>query len=290
MARLVVIDGVPCAPEEAKISVYDRGFLYGDSVFETVRTYVGRVFSLDLHLARLERSAASLGITMPVSRDVLMREIVAALANAHNEESYARLMITRGSGALGLDPALARTATRVLLIEPLTMPPPETYARGIRALCIPTVRASDAAHSAKIANYLASALALRDARAAGADEALVVDRNGLVIEGTTSNVFAVADGRLLTPSLESGILDGITRELVLERARELGLAIELRALSPAELSASDEVFITSTIRELVPVVVVDGRTVGLGVPGKWTRALHRAFRQHVGAAWVFGED
>ncbi len=290
MARLAVIDGVVYAPSDAKISVYDRGFLYGDSVFETLRTYGGRAFAVDEHLDRLERSLAALAIALPASRAVLTAELMDALLRADNTESYARLMVTRGQGALGLDPALAHAATRVLLVEPLTMPPLASYLRGIRVRCIRTVRASDAAHSAKLANYLASALALRDARQAGADEALVVDRAGLVIEGTTSNVFAVVGDRLVTPAVEAGILDGITRHHVIATARELGMDVELASLAPAALAESREVFITSTLREILPVSEVDGHRVGAGARGPVTEALHRAFRRRVGAPWVFGGD
>jgi branched-chain amino acid aminotransferase len=277
-----LIDGAVRAPQDATISVYDRGFLYGDSVFETVRTYAGRLFTLDEHMRRLERSAAAIALALPLSREQIGEETARAIALAQNEESSARVMITRGEGPLGLDPSMAGTARRVILVEPLTTPPLAHYRRGISVRCVQTVRASDAVHSAKLANYLASVLALRDARARGADEALVVNKDGLVVEGTTSNVFAVIAGRLVTPPIEIGILDGITRSIVLGLAREEGIDVELRALTPEELILAEEVFITSTIREIIPIREVDERSL-VGVPGVITRRLHQAFRRHVGA-------
>jgi branched-chain amino acid aminotransferase len=281
--RLAMIDGVVCSPEQATISVYDRGFLYGDSVFETVRTYGGKPFALDEHMQRLERSAAALALALPLPAAKIGDEAAQAIAAAANAESSARVMITRGSGPLGLDPALASGPRRVILVEPLSPPPEQHYKNGIRVRCVQTVRASDATHSAKLANYLASVLALRDAKAAGADEALVVSRGGLVVEGTTSNVFAVIGGRLLTPPVELGILDGITRGIVIEVARADRIEVELRALTPGELAGAQEAFITSTIREILPIREVDGHVVGTGMPGAMTRRLHALFRARVGA-------
>jgi branched-chain amino acid aminotransferase len=280
--RLAMIDGVIYASEQAKISVYDRGFLYGDSVFETVRTYAGKTFALDEHMRRLEKSAAALAIALPVPAAELAEETLRAIREAGNAESSARVMVTRGVGPMGLDPAAALAPCRVILVEPLHLPADEAYRRGVSARCVQTVRASDAAHSAKLANYLASVLAVRDAKAAGADEALVVNREGRVVEGTTANVFAVIGGRVVTPALDAGILDGITRAAVIELARAEGMTVELSALTPQELGAADEVFLTSTIREILPVREVDGRAIA--APGPVTRRLHAAFRKRVGAA------
>lgn len=282
MGRLAVIDGVERSPETATVSVYDRGFLYGDSVFETVRTYAGVLFALDEHMERLEESAAKIGVELPVPREQLAEETRRAVAAAGNRESYARIMLTRGSGPVGLDIALAETALRVIIVEPLTVPPPEHYENGITAVCVQTVRASDAADNAKVGNYLASALALRTARDAGANEALVVNRDGLVVEGTTSNVFAVVQGGMVTPPIDSGVLAGITRHHVLQMAAAEGLVVVERAMTRDEILRSDELFLTSSIRELMPVVAVDGEVIGNGRPGPVTQRLHRAFRRFVG--------
>jgi branched-chain amino acid aminotransferase len=283
MSRVVFIDGKSVPPEEARISVYDRGFLYGDSVFETIRTYGGELFALDEHLIRLEDSAEKMRFDLGVPRDIIAGETRQAVAQAACEnETYARVMITRGTGPLGLDTALAEGPCRVVLVQDLQMPPTTHYRDGISALCVETVRASDAAHSAKIGNYLASALALRTARAAGAAEALVVNRDGLVVEGTTSNVFAVKEGKLITPPLEIGILAGITRAKVIRCAEALGIDVAYETMSPQALSAVDELFLTSSIREVLPIVKVDSALIGDGQPGEITRKLHRQFRKLVG--------
>ncbi len=283
MGRLAVINGVSYAPEQAKVSIYDRGFLYGDSVFETIRTYGGVLFETAEHLRRLERSAASLGIAMPASAAQLGGEAERAVREADNPESYVRLMLTRGSGPLGLDPELcSEPPLRVIMVEPLVPPPPVLYQKGITTVCVQTVRASDAAQSAKIGNYLASALALQHARQRGADEALVVNREGIIVEGTTTNVFFVQGSKLITPPLEIGILPGITRKIVLDLARELFIGVELRALTPEQAHGMQEVFFTSSIRELLPIVSIDGHRIGTGKPGPVTRRLHLALRELAG--------
>ena len=282
MGRLVLIDGEAFAPADAKISVYDRAFLYGDSVFETIRTYGGALFALDEHIRRLGESAVKIGLDLPVEPALLDAETRRGVAEAGNAESYARIVLTRGSGPLGLDPTLAAAPRRVILIEPLQTPPPSYYRDGIEARTVETVRASDAVHSAKLSNYLASALALRSARQAGAEEALVVNREGHVVEGPTSNLFAVMAGKLVTPPLDAGILAGITRARVLSLAEEQGIDIDYRALTVEEVKTAAELFLSSTIRELVPVVKVDGVTLGDGKPGEMTRLLHRALRRLVG--------
>lgn len=278
-----MLDGRLLAEDAARISVFDRGFLYGDSVFETVRTYHGRPYAFDEHLARLEWSARRVFIELPVARDVLEREVSETLAAAGNPESMIRMMVTRGRGELGLDPDLAIEPTRVVIVAPLKVPPPEAYERGIGVVTFRTQRLADAtdAAGAKIANYLVAVLATREARSKGALEALIVDAHGFVVEGTSSNVFAVKDRRLLTPPEELGILPGITRGRVLAIARELGIEVELRALGTDELCRSDELFICSTLREIVPVVRVDATPIGTGSPGVVTRAIHGEFRKKV---------
>ncbi|MEQ9320843.1 MAG: aminotransferase class IV [Polyangiaceae bacterium] len=282
MGRLAVIEGEIKRPEEATISIYDRGFLYGDSVFETVRTYGGKLFALDEHLVRLEDSAQKMGFSLAVSTEQIAEETRRGVEASGNAECYARIMVTRGTGPIGLDTALAEGPLRVILVEPLKTPPPEHYENGISAICVETVRASDAADSAKLGNYLASALALKKAKEAGAHEALVVNRDGLVVEGTTSNVFVVRGGTLCTPALGVGILAGITRKALLATAEALDIPVEFASLTPSELYDVDELFLTSSIREVMPIVKVDGQVIGDGTPGAVTRDLHRAFRKRVG--------
>lgn len=275
-----MIDGHQCPPSDQKISVFDRGFLYGDSVFETVRTYAGAPFALDEHLGRLERSAQLVYIELPVSLRQLGDEVFRALSLAGHPESYVRIVITRGQGALGLDPALSTAPCRVLIVGVLTPPPDEWYSEGVSVISYRTQRQIDStsAEGAKVGNYLVSVLAMRAARERSAVEALIVDGRGRALEGGSSNVFLVRAGRIVTPPEEAGILPGITRAHVMALARTLGLDVELRTPDLSELYAADEVFITSSVRELVPVVRVDDRTIGDGRPGPVATILLQRFR------------
>ena len=283
MTSLVLIDGRPMSPENAKVSVFDRGFLYGDSVFEALRTYGGRPFALDRHLTRLAGSAARVFIDLPVSLEQLAREVRSAVVGAGNAESQVRLTVTRGVGeALGLDPGLSRHATRVVIVTPLKAPPPEAYRDGVAVITHRTERVTDhsAAAGAKVGNYLMAVLANREARLADAAEALIVDGRGCVIEGATSNVFAVRrDGTLVTPPESDGILLGITRETVLAVAGALGIPIRLESLPLDAAMTASEVFFCSSIRELMPVVSIDGAKIGEGRPGPTTLRLLTAFRE-----------
>jgi branched-chain amino acid aminotransferase len=292
VSRIASIDGVLHAPEDAKVSVYDRGFLYGDSVFETIRTYGGEPFTLGEHLARLAQSAARIGIAMPIAAADLAIEVRRAVRAARNDESYVRVTITRGKGPPGLDPALARDPLRVILVEPFTPSPAALYHDGVRAVTTRIDRPADAAPGAKISNYLASLLALQAAKAQGAHEAILLDARGDVLEGATSNVFVVRDGALITPPEDAGILAGITRAQVIELAGELGVPVHFATFSPA--IAAQEAFLTSSLRELMPLVAIDAHRLGDGRPGPVTRALHAAFRRRVGLGaellpWELGD-
>jgi branched-chain amino acid aminotransferase len=285
--RIVSIDGVLLPPDQASVSVYDRGFLYGDAVFEVLRTYGGRPFALGEHLGRLRRSAERVFITLPVDDATLAREVDATIAAARGDapgESYVRIVVTRGSGPLSLDPDTATHPLRVVLLQPVVPPPHDAYVRGIAVVTVATRRAVDdtSASGAKVTNYLANLLAMREARARGAAEALIVDSRGHVVEGASSNVFLVTAGRVATPPESAGILAGITRAHVLAAARDLGIAVDERELAPGDVHHADEVFVTSSIRELLPVVRVDDRVIGTGVPGPVGRVLHRRFRESVG--------
>ena len=283
-AAAVLIDGVLRGPDAAMVSVYDRGFLFGDAIFEVLRTYGGAPFAFEEHFARLRRSAERVFIELPVDAATLREEIERGLAAAGNDESSVRVVLTRGTGPVTLDPGDAARPLRVILVEPVVAPPRELYSIGIAVVTVRTQRSVDGtvAAGAKVTNYLESLLAVREAKARGAQEALIVDGRGDVVEGTTSNVFAAKDGRLATPPVEAGILAGITRAHVLEAAAAVGIAVDERRLRPEDLYEADEVFVTSSIRELLPVVRVDGRTIGAGVPGPIARSLHRAFRISVG--------
>ena len=276
MRRLVSIDGRVFAPGEAVVSAYDRGFLYGDAVFETLRTYGGEPFALDEHVARLVRSADRMKMRLPWDEATLAARVRAALDAGREhpgDDGYTRVVVTRGSAPLGLDMSLGTAPRLVIYVEPLPPPPPREA--GIRAVTVTTLRAVDgtSAAGAKVTSYVAAMLALAEARAHGADEAIFVDALERVIEGTTSNVFIVKTGVIKTPPEDLGLLAGITRAHVLA-----AVGVELSELTRAELFDADEVFITSSLREVVPVVEIDGRKVGAGVPGEVTRRVQDAFR------------
>lgn len=285
MGTVVVIDGKLCAPAEQVVSVFDRGFLYGDSVFETLRTYGGKAFALDAHLDRLIKSAGLVFIPVPLEKAALGEEIEGAIAAGGNAESYVRVIITRGQGSIGLDPSLADKPRRVIIVQPLSVPPAAFYADGVGAVSYRTQRNTDrtSAEGAKIGNYLVSVLAMREATRAGAVEALVVDAEGRVLEGSSSNVFVVSGGTIVTAPTSAGILAGITRHHVLELASELGVPVELRAPTLEEAYRADELFISSSIRELMPIVRLDQRAVGGGRPGPVFRRLLEAFRARFAA-------
>jgi branched-chain amino acid aminotransferase len=284
MATLVNLDGVLVPPEEARVSVFDRGFLYGDSVYEVIRTYGGRPFELSRHLDRLEGSAARIGLPLPWSRERLGAELTRTLAASGNAESQVRVVVTRGAGELGLDPALAVDPLVILIVRELHPPPTSAYRDGVKAQLVGVRRAVDP--RAKTGNYLSNLLALKTAREHGAYEALMVDPGGRITEGTSSNVFWVAGGALCTPPIEAGILEGITRAVVLEVARSLGIAVREEPLAPDALLAADEALVTGSVRELVPVVRVgldsEEHTLGGGAPGPVVKRLAAAFRER---AW-----
>lgn len=282
MSRLVSINGTVMAPEEARVSVYDRGFLYGDSVFETIRTYGGEPHALDDHLARLARSAEKVAIHLPVDLAALESEIRRTVAEAGNPESYARVIVTRGEGPLGLDPALAREPLRVILVEPIKPLPAALYREGAKVVTVRTERAADAAPGAKVGNYLGGMLALQQARAEGAHEALIVDARGAILEGATSNFFVTIGSALVTPPEGAGILAGITRAQVIEIASTLGIPVRFEPVLQTDLERATEAFLTSSLREIIPIVQVDDRLVGEGQPGPMTRSVHVAFRERVG--------
>jgi len=297
MPTVVNLDGVLLPPAAARISVFDRGFLYGDSVYEVVRTYGGRPFELHAHLARLRHSAARLGLSPRWDGARVEAEIARTLEASRGEdapdpeaapwnvgERYLRVVMTRGAGEIGLDPALAVDPVALVIAQPLVGPPRRAWREGVGVAVVGVRRAAPDAvdPSAKTGAHLPHVLAVREARAAGAHEALLLDARGAVTEGSSSNVFAVRGGRVTTPPLAAGILEGVTRGLVLRVAGELGVAAEEAPLRPEDLEEADEVFITSTVREIVPVTRIGDVAVGSGRPGPVTARLHHAFRRVAG--------
>ncbi|NUP12754.1 MAG: branched-chain-amino acid aminotransferase [Polyangiaceae bacterium] len=278
----VAIDGRIVDREHATISVYDRGFIFGDSVFDTTRTYDGVPFRLEAHVERLARSAAKMGFELPLSVADFTAEIRRLVDEARGAsgglELSVRQMVTRGQGPFGLDPEGATEPRRVLFLQPLKAPSPAMYRDGVGVITYATFRPSDAAQGAKVGNYLESVLAVRHAHERGAHEALILCHDGHVIEGTTTNVFAIYGTRLVTPPTTETILPGITRGLVLEVAASAGFTVEERRMVPADFATADEAFITSSIRELLPISSIDGKPIAKGSPWPGVRRLHEAFR------------
>jgi branched-chain amino acid aminotransferase len=279
MSIRVHVDGRICLPGEAKVSVFDRGFLYGDSVYETIGTVGGRLFALSEHLDRLTRSAERISLRLP-PREQIERAIAATVEAAGNPESRVRVMVTRGGSEerLDLDPASAGEPRLVVIVQPLGAPTREMYDGGV-AVAIASVRRNlrEAIDPAvKSGNYLNNVLALQEVRRARphVSEAILCAASGGVAEGSTSNVFIVVAGELRTPALDVGILDGVTRAKVLELCRRNGIGCrELDFLAPEELRGADEVFITSATRGVLPVREVDGQVIGDGRPGSVTRRI-----------------
>jgi branched-chain amino acid aminotransferase len=284
MGTVVSLNGELVRPEEARVSVFDRGFLYGDSVYEVIRTYRGVPFELEAHLERLSGSAERIAMALPVPVDTIADETRRAHRASGNTESYLRVVVTRGSGEIGLDIALAEAPSWIVIAQPLKTPLKEAYEKGAMVSLVSVRRNLRTAIDplAKTGNYLNSVMALAEARKKGAIEALMLDHQGLVTEGASSNVFIVVGDVLMTPPLAVGILKGVTREAIFEAARRARIRFIEVPIDEATLRSADEVFITSSIRELVPVVRIDESIIGSGRPGAMYRALRQEFDRYVG--------
>lgn len=288
MPITILVDGERREPGEPAVPVLDRGFLYGDGAFEVLRTYGGRPFAMQPHLDRLRRSCERLSIPVEADDAALVEEIQRALELGGNDESYVRIMITRGVTEMGLAVPAQTRPRRVVVVMPLKKQPPEMYTDGVELATVVGGRALDGtgAAGAKASNYLPNVLSLSAAQARGGYEALSVGPGGELLEGSTSNLFFVREGELHTPSVVLGILDGITRATVLEAAARLSLQVHEGLYFPPDLYSADEAFITSSLREVVPVVRADGVAIGDGRPGALTRRVHEAFgalvRERVG--------
>ena len=269
--------------EEAVISVFDHGFLYGDGVYETIRSYGSRIFMRDQHLARLRRSADAIGLTIPIPDltwpDLLHESMARNNIGDALQDAYLRITISRGAGDIGLDPALCPTPTVVIMAKPLHPPTPEQYRTGVSLIVAKTRRNLPSALSPQIkaTNFLNNILAKREAIAAGAFDSILLNWESHVTECTVSNLFFVRTGRLCTPALACGLLDGVTRDIVLSLAREARVPIDEGHFGIEAIHKADECFLTNTSMEVLPVTMVDGNQVGNGTPGTLTQELHRLF-------------
>jgi branched-chain amino acid aminotransferase len=289
MAAIANVNGRICDEQDARVSVFDHGFLFGEGVYEVIRTYNSNPFLLDRHLLRLQRSAQQLALHLPVTDAEYEQSIVETIAShrarfggAHpGGEYYIRTLLTRGVGDMTYDPASGSAPTLVTIVKGLPVTPEEVYERGVRIALVSVVRnmRNSLNPAIKSNNLLNNALATREAMRTGAFESLMRNHRGELAEGAQSNIFVVKHGRVLTPSLDTGILEGITRQFVLELAASVGIPAGEATLHDDDLIGADEAFLTVTTREIVPVVRVDDHAIGGGSPGAVTRRLHEEFRR-----------
>ncbi|MCD0459649.1 branched-chain-amino-acid transaminase [Roseiconus lacunae] len=283
MSRVIYINGEFFAPEDAKISVYDHGLLYGDGVFEGLRVYNHKVFRLQEHLLRLEESARAIGLALPISLEQLTEDTNATVAKNEISDGYIRMIITRGSGPLGLDPFTCSNPQVIIIADKITLYPDSYYENGLELVTASTIRNHPAALSPRIKslNYLNNILAKMEGLKAGCIEALMLNHKGEVAECTGDNIFIVKNGKLNTPPIEAGILEGITRNAVLELAREAGIPTTEAPMTRHDIYIADECFLTGSAAEVIPAVKLDGRAIGNGNVGPVTQQLNQAFRELV---------
>jgi branched-chain amino acid aminotransferase len=266
--------------EQARISVFDHGFLYGDGVYETLRAYQGRIFLLERHLARLRRSCDLIGLVLPVGDDAWVSIITDILGRNGLEDAGLRLTISRGEGELGIDPGLCASPTVVVMAKAFVPYPARMREQGVRLQLVSVRRNPPSAQSPRIKSlsFLNNILAKQEAVQAGAYDALMLNMDGHVTECTTSNVFFVANQRLHTPSVDCGILEGITREVVIELAGDLGIEVEEGAYAAEDVLQADECFMTNTGLEVMGVSQIGEHPIGQGKCGPMTMELWRAFQ------------
>jgi branched-chain amino acid aminotransferase len=275
----VYVDGHFVPAEEARISVFDHGFLYGDGIFEGIRVYDGNIFRLQQHLQRLYDSAQCILLTMPLSLEDMRAAIIETVVRRGLPNQYVRVVVSRGAGDLGLDPRLCRRPSVVIIADTITLYPAHCYTNGLELVTVATRRTPTWALDPRIKslNYLNNILAKLEAQQAGVLEAVMLNGEGYVAECTADNIFFVRHGQLCTPSVAAGALQGVTRDSVLEVAQELGQPTTEGFFTRYDLYTADECFITGTGAEIIPVVRIDGRTIGTGRPGPLTARLRQGF-------------
>lgn len=279
---LVYIDGEFIPSQEAKVSVFDHGLLYGDGVFEGIRVYNGIVFKLDAHLDRLYRSAKAIDLTIPLDQEAMKAALLETLRRNGYTDSYIRLLVTRGKGDLGVNPNKCPKASVIIIniqVEPM-------HGRGSKEKGISTIVASvrrqapdSSSHEIKSLNYLNSILALLEANRQGADDAIILDHRGFVAESTGTTLVAVIDGGLYAPPLTASILDSITRRFVLEMAKDLGIEVKEVDMTVFQLLMAEEVFLCGSMGEITPVRSINGQAVGSKTPGPVTEKLITEFKK-----------
>ncbi|MGB7218828.1 MAG: aminotransferase class IV [Vicinamibacterales bacterium] len=286
MAATVNVNGRVFDQEHAVVSVFDHGFLYGEGIYETLRTYNGQPFLFDRHMRRLRVSADMLTLPVPLTDAELAarcRETMnaAGLGGGPDSEAYVRILVTRGIGDLSYDPAACPTPSIIVIVKAHVSPPREVYERGVSVTLVSIVRNHPGTVNPLIKsnNLLNNALAMQEAFRRGAFEGIMRNYRGELAEGTQTNLFVVKNGAALTPPLDAGLLAGLTREFLFEVGAELGIPVREAVLRDEDLFSADEAFLTSTTREVAPIVRVDDKKIGAGVPGPTTRALLDGYRR-----------
>jgi branched-chain amino acid aminotransferase len=277
----VYINGKLYPKDEAKISVFDHGLLYGDGVFEGIRCYNGNIFKLSEHIDRLYDSAKAISMEIQLTRDELKDAVINTLKANNLKDSYIRLIVTRGVGKLGLNPFLCEESQVIIITDFIQLYSKELYEKGLDAIIVPTIRNhSDALNpNVKSLNYLNNILAKIECINAGATEGIMLNKDGYVAEGTGDNIFIVKDNGIITPPTTAGILIGITRNVVIELANEAGMTVKEEQLTRDDLYNADECFLTGTAAEIIPVVNLDGRKIASGRPGKITFSLLKKYQE-----------
>jgi len=283
--RRIWFNGEMLPADQARVSVYDHGLLYGDGVFEGIRAYHGRVLKLATHIKRLIESARSIQLTMDYTAEQLQQAVRDTLQANGLTDAYIRLCVTRGVGTLGLNPYLCNSRTTFIIADRIQLYPKEMYESGLAVITAATVRNHPAALSPRIKsmNYLNNILAKIEAIQSDCVEAVMLNHQGFVAECTGDNLFLVREGKLWTPPLHAGILEGVTRNLVIELAEQAGIEVIQADMTRHDLYVADECFLTGTAAEVIPVTRIDGRDVAEGNPGPITLQLNKAFRDLIAA-------
>ncbi|ADG05684.1 branched-chain-amino-acid transaminase [Kyrpidia spormannii] len=278
--QLIYLNGEFVDPKRATVSVFDHGFLYGDGIFEGIRAYGGNIFRLRQHIVRLYESAKSILLQIPLTFEEMQQAVAETVRRNGLKDAYIRLVVSRGPGDLGLDPHNCSGANVIIIADQIKLYPQEFYDQGLRVVTVPTRRNNPDALNPKIKslNYLNNILTKIEASRAGALEALILNQDGYVCEASGDNVFIVKNGRVITPPTYLGALEGITRNAIIEICQREGIPVAEEPFTRHDVFVADECFLTGTAAELIPVVEVDGREIGRGVPGEMTKRLLEHFR------------
>ncbi len=283
--RLVYLNGEFVPENEAKVSVFDHGYLYGDGVFEGIRAYNGRVFKLEEHIDRLFLSARVIMLDIPFSREEMIAATVETCRRNNLNDAYIRIVVSRGQGDLGLDPSKCREPVVVIIADQVQLYPAELYQVGMRIMTVPTRRNHHEALNPRIKslNYLNNIMAKIEANLAGYNEVLMLNQEGYVVECTGDNIFIVSEGKVITPPSYVGALKGITRGAVMDLARDREIPVVEEIFTRFDVYSADECFLTGTAAEVIPVIQCDGRMIGDGTPGPVTGILLDDFTQLTGS-------